>query len=180
MDNHLLKELEQGLKEDTSSCYQCFRCTNGCPVAKEMDILPHRIIHYIGFGEWDKVLGAKAIWQCLQCEACSVRCPNSIDIAHVFRILRRLASAEGISQDNRIWVFDRIFLKNIKKHGRLYELGAILNYKLKNKETFKDAKMGIKMMIKKRMGITPHRNKDKRHIKYIFEKIENRIKIVEK
>ncbi len=180
MDNHLFFEIEQSLKEDMLSCYQCFRCTNGCPVAHEMDILPHRIIYNINFGNWDKILSAKAIWQCLQCETCSVRCPNGIDIARVFRMLRRLAAAQGASPDNRIWEFDKIFLENIKKYGRLYELGAIVNYKLKKNETFKDAMMGFKMMIKKRMGITHHRIKDKRHIKGIFEKIEERLKFFEK
>ena len=45
MDNlEFLHEIENASDENISSCYQCYKCSIGCPVAAEMDVLPHRII----------------------------------------------------------------------------------------------------------------------------------------
>ncbi|MCX8111315.1 MAG: 4Fe-4S dicluster domain-containing protein [Syntrophorhabdaceae bacterium] len=171
---NFLKEITVRSREQISACFQCYRCTNGCPVAERMDIYPHRIMRYIQLGEREKVLSSKGLWECLMCNTCSIRCPNDIDVARVFETLRKVASEEGVTADDRIWGFDRLFLESIRHHGRLYELGTILNYKLQKKEFFKDAKMGITMMLKGRMGILPHRVKDKRHIKEVFERIKRR------
>lgn len=167
-----LKEITDRSKEQVSLCYQCYRCTNGCPVAERMDIYPHKIMRYILHGEREKVLCSEAIWTCLMCNTCSIRCPNDIDVARVFETLRKVAIEEGMAVDDRIWTFERLFLESIRYNGRLYELGTILNYKIEKKEFFKDVTMGIKMMLKARMGVLPHRIKHKRHIREIFKKIE--------
>ena len=59
-----------------------------------------------------------------------------------------------------------------KKHGRLFELEAIMRYKLKKKDFFGDTKMGLGMFTKGRMGILPHNIQDRKSMKEIFEKIE--------
>lgn len=167
-----LDEIERKSGEKISACYQCYRCTNGCPVVIDMDVFPHRIIRYIILGDRDKVLKSKAIWQCLQCATCSVRCPNDIDIAHVFDTLRRVSIEEGMAIDTDIWRFDRLFLESVKRHGRLYEIEAIMRYKLEKKELFRDTKMGAKMMLKGRMGVMPHSIRGKKQIRSVFEKLD--------
>jgi heterodisulfide reductase subunit C len=171
-DLKLLNEIERASGENISACYQCFRCTNGCPVAEEMDILPHRVIRYIILGDRDKILKSKAIWTCLQCVTCSVRCPNGIDIAHVFDILRNLSAKEHCEADKDTWLFDNLFLESVKKHGRLNEMETIMRYKIAKKDLFSDAKMGIGMFMKGRMGILPHNVKNRDEIKEIFSKAE--------
>ncbi|HOT41663.1 MAG TPA: 4Fe-4S dicluster domain-containing protein [Syntrophorhabdaceae bacterium] len=169
---NFLDEITEKSREKISSCYQCYRCTNGCPMAESMDIYPHKIMRYILLGERKKVLCSGAIWACLMCNTCSIRCPNDIDVAHVFETLRRIAIKDGVAANDNLWDFERLFLESIKNYGRLYELATILHCKLEKKEFFKDTVMGIKMMLKARMGILPHSIKDKRHIKGVFEKIE--------
>ncbi|HEX2966349.1 MAG TPA: 4Fe-4S dicluster domain-containing protein [Syntrophorhabdaceae bacterium] len=169
-DLTFLNKIEKKSGEKISACYQCYKCTAGCPVAAEMDVQPHRIIRHIILGNEEKVLSSAAIWTCLQCTTCSVRCPNDIDIAHVFDTLRKAAVAEKKEAEKDTWAFYRYFLDSVKKHGRLHELEAIMHYKLTKKDFFSDAKMGIGMFTKGRMGILPHNIKDRRTMKEIFDK----------
>jgi heterodisulfide reductase subunit C len=171
-DLSFLNEIENKSGEKISACYQCYKCTIGCPVAREMDIYPHRIIRQIVLGDREKVLASEAIWTCLQCTTCSVRCPNDIDIAHVFDTLRKISVAENREAEKDTWTFYRFFLDSVKKHGRLHELEAIMKYKLAKKDFFSDTKMGIGMFTKGRMGILPHNIKDRKGLKEIFRKIE--------
>ena len=169
-DLRFLKEMEAKTGENIGACYQCYRCTNGCPALPEMDIYPHKMIRYVILGEREKALQSKTIWSCLQCTTCSIRCPNDIDIARVFDTLRKIAVAEGKAKDTDTWRFDELFLDSVKKHGRLYEMEAIMKYKLEKKDFFGDTKMGLGMMLKGRMGLLPHNIKDKRGIKALFDK----------
>lgn len=169
-DLTFLKEMEALSGQNISACYQCYRCTAGCPVVTQMDIFPHGIIRYIILGEREKVLKAKAIWTCVQCITCSVRCPNDIDIAHVFDTIRKVAIKEQKAAETDTWTFDKIFLDSVARHGRLHEIEAILRYKVEKKNLFEDAKMGIGMLLKGRMGIFPHNVRDREQLKEIFKK----------
>ena len=167
-----LNEIESKSGETISACYQCYRCTNGCPVAADMDIYPHRIIRHIILGDREKVLASGTIWTCLQCTTCSVRCPNDIDIAHVFDALRKIAVAEHREAEKDTWMFYRFFLDSVKKHGRLHELESIMKYKIAKKDFFSDTKMGLGMFTKGRMGILPHNIQGRKALKEMFKKIE--------
>jgi heterodisulfide reductase subunit C2 len=169
-DLSFLREIEQESGEKISACYQCYRCTNSCPVLSDMDILPHRVIRYCMLGEKEKVLQSKAIWSCLQCYTCSVRCPNDIHVGHVFDTLRKLAVKEGKVKDD-VWTFNELFLDSVKRHGRLYELESMLLYKLQKRDFFSDTKMGITMIVKGRMGLTPHNIKGKKAVQEIFDRV---------
>jgi heterodisulfide reductase subunit C2 len=173
-DLSFLKEMEEASGENISSCYQCYRCTLGCPVVAEMDIYPHRVIRYIVLGEREKALAAATIWTCLQCITCSVRCPNDIDIAHVFDTLRKIAIKEHKESEKDTWNFDQYFLDSVRKHGRLHEIETIMKYKMDKKNFFEDAKMGMGMFMKGRMGVLPHNIKDRRGFKEMFERLQDK------
>jgi len=167
-----LNDIENQSGEKVSSCYQCYKCTAGCPVARDMDIYPHRIIRHIILGDKEKVLTSAAIWTCLQCTTCSVRCPNDIDIAHIFDTLRKIAVAEHQEAEKDTWAFYRYFLDSVKKHGRLHELEAIMRYKMMKKDFFGDTKMGLGMFVKGRMGILPHNIKDRKSVRNMFGSVK--------
>jgi heterodisulfide reductase subunit C len=171
-DLSFLKEIEQESGEKISACYQCYRCTNSCPVLSDMDILPHRVIRYCLLGEKERVLRSKTIWSCLQCYTCSVRCPNDIHVGHVFDTLRKVAVREKRATESDVWLFDELFVESVRKHGRLYELEAVMRYKLKKKDFFSDTKMGTNMVRKGRMAIFPHNIKDREGLREIFKKIK--------
>jgi heterodisulfide reductase subunit C len=71
-------------------CYQCGKCSAGCPAVHEMDILPNQIIRFAQLGLKEELLGSKAIWVCASCMTCNVRCPKGINIAEVIEALRQI------------------------------------------------------------------------------------------
>ncbi len=88
-----------------SSCYACQTCTNVCPVVmqyhwpvKELDLLPHQIMHSLGLGLREEALGARMVWYCLTCYHCQEACPMGVQVADVLFELRNLAASGGGEQ----------------------------------------------------------------------------------
>jgi heterodisulfide reductase subunit C len=71
-------------------CYQCGKCSAGCPAVAEMDILPNQIIRFAQLGLKEELLESKSIWVCASCYTCNVRCPKGIKIAEVMEALRQV------------------------------------------------------------------------------------------
>ncbi|NIQ78825.1 MAG: heterodisulfide reductase subunit C, partial [Anaerolineae bacterium] len=92
-ESDLLREVEQKGARNVSACYQCGKCTAGCPVAYEMDYTPNQIIRGVQLGMREMVLSSRAIWLCAACETCSTRCPQEADPAAVMDALRHIAYA---------------------------------------------------------------------------------------
>lgn len=72
------------------ACYQCGKCSAGCPAVSQMDILPNQIIRYAQLGFKDELLKSKSIWVCASCMTCNARCPKGINIAEVIEALRQI------------------------------------------------------------------------------------------
>lgn len=170
-DLSLLREIEAKSGQPVSTCYQCCRCTLGCPVADRMDVLPHRIIRYIILGDRDKTLGCQAIWTCLQCSTCSVRCPNNIDVARVFQTLRQ-ACGDSVPAGRDVRSFHRSFLESVRASGKMNELSVILRYKARKGSLLEDARMGMTMAVRGRVGLWPHGTRKKSEVEEIFSKAE--------
>ena len=71
-------------------CYQCGKCSAGCPAVSQMDILPNQIIRLAQLGLKEKLLESRAIWICESCMTCNTRCPKGIDIAEVIEAVRQI------------------------------------------------------------------------------------------
>lgn len=72
------------------TCYQCGKCSAGCPAVSQMDILPNQIIRYAQLGFKDELLKSKSIWVCASCMTCNARCPKGINIAEIIEALRQI------------------------------------------------------------------------------------------
>lgn len=70
------------------SCYQCGKCTAGCPIVSEMDLTPSQVIRYAQLGIDEELMESKAIWLCASSFTCNVRCPKGVKIAEIFEALR--------------------------------------------------------------------------------------------
>jgi len=71
-------------------CYQCGKCSAGCPAVSKMDILPNQIIRFAQLGFKDELLQSRSIWICASCMTCNTRCPKGINIAEVFEAIRQI------------------------------------------------------------------------------------------
>ena len=171
----LLSELREQVKDlseqNLLACYQCGKCSAGCPIAEEMDLLPNQVIRLAMIGARDLVLRSRTPWLCAQCETCTTRCPEEIDIAGVMDKLRKIALDEGIKPpESGIYRFNRIFVDSIRKRGRVYELGMVMRYNMLSGQPMKDADMGPAMFLKQKIAPLPHGVKDKGRIRRIFER----------
>jgi heterodisulfide reductase subunit B len=124
--NELARQIEADWGENVNACYQCKRCTAGCPVVDHFDLAPHRLLRAIQFGQKDLVLGSKTIWLCTACEACSTRCPVGLNIPRIVDALRIMAADEGVKPAvPSIPAFYTSALRGIKLFGRMYEAGLM-------------------------------------------------------
>jgi heterodisulfide reductase subunit C len=89
-----VKKVEELSGQNLLSCYQCGKCSAGCPGSFAMDLLPSQIIRMVQLGLQDEILNSKTIWLCASCLTCSVRCPRGVDLAKVFEALRLLVTRD--------------------------------------------------------------------------------------
>jgi heterodisulfide reductase subunit C len=174
-ENAFLSEVVQASGETIQACYQCQKCSAGCPVAYAMDILPNQILRHIQYDHREKVLSSRTIWICASCYTCSVRCPNNIDIAKIMDTLRSIALHSGIKPGEKdIPVFHSVFLDTIKSKGRIHELSLILQFKIKTRDFLKDAGLGWKMYRKGKIKLLPSKFGGGKEIQEIFNTFEKR------
>ncbi len=81
---------------DPRECYQCGKCSAGCPLTPEMDLIPSQVIRLLQLGQEQEVLGCKTIWLCASCFQCYSRCPKGIDFSRLAEALRMLAMAAKV------------------------------------------------------------------------------------
>ena len=154
--NSFLEDVIKASNVDIQACYQCQKCSAGCPVVAAMDIMPNQVVRQIQYGRREKVLSSKTIWLCASCHTCSVRCPNDIDIAKVMDTLRHLSLQSGLKAgEAEIPIFHSVFLDTIKATGRIHELSLILRFKLKTRDFLKDAALGWEMFRRGKIKILP-------------------------
>ncbi len=169
-DIHNFRNLVKDLSnEDVSRCYQCGKCTAGCPVAVDMDISPNQVMRLVQINSRDRVLASSTIWLCLSCETCTTRCPADIDIAKVMDTLRKISVNEGYSSSQpAITEFNKIFLDSIKKHGRLNELELSIKYSLASRQLFNNIGLALNLLRKGKIDFLGKKIKDRNRIKDIF------------
>lgn len=154
---------------DVKACYQCGRCSSGCPVSEFFDFNVMEVVRLAAYGMEERLLTSRTIWLCAACETCASRCPNDIEIAGLMDVLRELALRKGITPaEERIPVFHQCFLDSIKHWGRAYEIGMIGGYKLRSKDFLGDMKLGMNMFMKGKLSLFPHSIQGKSEIRQIF------------
>jgi heterodisulfide reductase subunit B2 len=131
--NTLAEQIEQACGENVYACFQCKKCTAGCPVVEHFDIAPHQMLRAMQFGQRDAVLNSRTLWLCASCEACYTRCPQAVNFPRIIDALRMMAADEGIKPAVRaVPDFYAAALRGIKLFGRMYEPGLMAEMYLRS------------------------------------------------
>lgn len=167
----ILRMVEERSGVDLGACYQCLKCTSGCPVAGLIKSPPSEIVRRLHLGAGNELLETDLVWLCLSCGTCYARCPMKINIASVIDALRTLALGKGASRPNGdMPLFNREFLKTVKGYGRSYDLSTIIGYKIGTMTFMKDIDKFPAMLKKGKIALLPPSGADKKMVKRIFSK----------
>ncbi len=169
-DLTFIKEVEKESGQKLSTCYQCGKCSAGCPAAFLYDKQVSQIMRATQMGLKEEVLSSKSLWLCLSCSTCSARCPNNIDVANVMDILRHKAREHGFINSRPIEMFWCAFLDTVRYTGRSYELGVMADYMLRTGRFFTDLDISIPALKRNKLPFIPHFIKGKDEVARIFEK----------
>ncbi|MCK5057912.1 MAG: 4Fe-4S dicluster domain-containing protein [Candidatus Aminicenantes bacterium] len=88
INDPFVRKVEELSGQNLMACYQCGKCSAGCPAVSQMDILPNQIIRLAQLGMKEELLASRAIWLCASCMTCNTRCPKGINIAEVIEAVR--------------------------------------------------------------------------------------------
>lgn len=158
-------------------CYQCGKCTAGCPMADKMDLMPNQLVRLVQLGQEARAMKSEAVWLCVSCQTCSTRCPKKVDCAAVLDALRQLAYEQGVasSAQRRTLLFQKAFLDNIRRNGRLSEMELVGRFKtsvffseLSVPFLMKDAMLGPKMMTRGKLHLKSAKARDLGVVERIF------------
>jgi heterodisulfide reductase subunit C len=174
------RKIVESVGDEILACYQCLKCSAGCPASFAMDMLPHQVIRAVIFGRPERVLASRTIWVCASCETCTTRCPNRIDIAGVMDRLRQMSIESGkAAAVPRIPVLHEVFLEGVRKRGRLHELSMMRIYSMKSGELRKklrsgawrsDVRLGTKLLWRGKLRILASRCRDMDSVREIFDR----------
>jgi heterodisulfide reductase subunit C len=140
-----------------------------------MDHTPRALFAMIEAGMKDQVLRSNTPWYCVSCYYCTVRCPQEIHITDLMYTLKRMAIQEGLYQESSAAdapEFSETFIDFVENYGRSFELGLATRYHLRHHplSAVKMAPMGLGMLRRGRMDLTPKRIKGMKQLKAILAK----------
>jgi heterodisulfide reductase subunit C len=162
-----------------NKCYQCGKCSAGCPVATEMEYPPSLVMRMLQTEDplhVEKLLKSMSIWLCVSCEMCLTRCPMEIDIPSLMDFMRQKSyrAKKTNPQAKKIISFHKSFLDSINYTGRLYEMGLIVDYKMRTGAMMQDVAVAPKMFVKGKLNPVPEFIKGRKKIAAIFNKIQDK------
>jgi heterodisulfide reductase subunit C len=170
MAENLLQKVMAESDQPINLCYQCKKCSVGCPMIEEFDFPPNMVMRMIQLDMKDELLKSKAIWMCISCETCGTRCPNEIRIAPIMDSLRAQCINEGVVPADPVTVaLHTAFIESIKMFGRVHEATMLMNYKWKSKNFTSDLDVGLKLFLRGKIPLMPKKSKNMAKIKEIFQ-----------
>lgn len=164
------ERVEEAVHTAVCECFQCGKCSAGCPVVDAMDFAPHRLIRLLQQDEETAILASKSIWLCVGCGTCVTRCPNEVDLPAVMDRLRARALLRGIAAaEPTVEKFHEAFLTSIRRHGRSFELGLIGRFKRRTGQFTQDFGLGIQMLVRGKLKFWPNRIRARSEVRDLFK-----------
>jgi heterodisulfide reductase subunit C len=90
LHSEFVKKVVEVSGQNINLCYQCGKCSAGCPMSFAMDLLPNQIMRLVQLGLEEDIANSKTVWLCASCLTCTARCPKGVDLSRVMETLRLL------------------------------------------------------------------------------------------
>ena len=168
------REIEDRFGAEVALCYQCKRCTSGCPAVDFMEFRPHQLVRLVRLGAADRSISTEAIWNCVGCYACTARCPQDVPITELIYSLKGLAMKEGkVPKGVRVPAFLKAFAGTVERHGRNQETQMLVQYYLTTdpKTAVKETPTAIKLFRQGRLPLLPHRVRGWKAVKRVLRRV---------
>jgi heterodisulfide reductase subunit B len=163
----LARRIQDELGQNVYLCYQCVKCSSGCPVAEFFDWQPNQIMRALQLGQEDIALQSETPWLCASCQTCTTRCPQDLDIAGIMEFLTREALERGIKPPvTEVKIFNDAFMREVRIWGRAYEPGLMVEMKLRDPGSmFNDIDLYTRMLKKMKVSFIPSFGHPPRNVK---------------
>jgi heterodisulfide reductase subunit B len=171
ISSHLAERVQEELGENVYLCYQCVKCTSGCPIAEFFDWQPNQVMRALQLGQEDIALESQTPWLCAACQTCTTRCPQGLDIAAIMDFLTRETLERGIEPAvPQVDDLNKAFMREVKLWGRAYEPGMMAERFIRRpKDMFGDVELYVKMLRKRKVAFLPTIGRPSRNVKPLPE-----------
>ncbi len=167
----LARRIQRETGQNVFLCYQCVKCTSGCPLAAFFDLQPNQVMRALQLGQEALALNAKTPWLCASCLTCTTRCPQGLDVACIMAHLTMIAREVGIAPKvPEVALFNKAFLRQVDLWGRAYELGLIAELNLRSGQPFRDLPLGLEMLRKGKLRLLPSRGRPPKQVRPVEPK----------
>jgi len=97
-------------------CYQCAKCTSGCPVAKlQPEYRPHQIVSMVRLELAKELFSfSDLVWSCALCLKCKEVCPQDVAPVDLLLALRNIGVEMGVPVPQN---FHKLMIGSIARGG---------------------------------------------------------------
>lgn len=155
-----------------SDCYQCGKCSAGCPMSAAMDIQPRQAVRFLQLGMAQELLRSRMIWLCASCHMCVDRCPNDVDLPALIENARYEAQRVKLCAVPEVGKFNDIFMENVKNFGKSQEVILEGAYNLLSGNLLQDMGSVPHMLRHGIVGPEIHTVREREHVRRMLTEAE--------
>lgn len=156
---------------NVKDCYQCGKCSAGCPIAQWADATPREIIRYLQLGDLTSAMQSNMPWYCVGCGMCLARCPQCVDLPSLMGALRHVGKAHGIVPVKEIDCFDKAFMRNVRAGGVSDEALLAMQFNFTTGHLFQDVPNSPKMLALGMINTKGHKVQGSSDVKRIIDEV---------
>lgn len=175
LDSPFLRNVERLSGQNVSKCYQCGKCSAGCPVLTEVTVPPNRVIRMTQLGNEEAALNNDMIWNCAGCGTCTGRCPKQIEVGRILDALRAIALHRGICRARgamQVRTFYQAFLHCVRVFGRNSEVGLMGAYNISSGRLWTNVVKAPWFLLKTKIAFTVHTVRQLDRMERVFQRVE--------
>lgn len=162
--------IERDAHVAVKDCYQCGKCSAGCPVAPMADMTPREVIRNLQLGLAEPVLKSNMPWMCASCGMCLARCPQCVDLPNLMAACRRAAKDAGNVPIKEVERFGDIFIDNVRMKGVSDEALLAMRFNMTTGHLFQDVLGAPKMVTRGMLNASGHEVENAAEVRELIDR----------